>query len=368
MTKLTKDQLDFLEHYNLPLSRVLDATGMPRSLYQRRMADGGYVVAMGVTPCKRGHSLRKKSGHCVQCSPANLGYEARYNDPGEVYVAHSAKNNLTKIGSTASSVQSRIDQINSDRYGGINDWRFHWSCKCDHAGRVESETHQALHSFRAEGRSYFKSGSEVLCNEIFSCSLTQAVSAVERAVAAKFISVKQRNQQTEISRNSQNALTIAKFASELGVLSAVLLEQLKAAGVSKHQTKDSLTETDKTQLLEYLRGIHGAKDEKGKISLPRRQTSEINKSDSTGRPRSIQVEVRKTRVIVRGDLAKKAEPAAFVPLAPAPVLAPVVDAVQHLRQEEARKQAELIARQVAELREKNLSQKAAVLAAGLSEA
>ena len=101
-------------------------------------------------------------------------------------------------------------------------------------------------------------------------------------------------------------MNVEQFASELGVLPAVLLEQLKAAGVRKHQTEDSLTETDKTQLLEYLRRIHGAKDEKGKISLPRRQTSEIKKADSTGKARSIQVEVRKKRVIVKGDLSEKA--------------------------------------------------------------
>ena len=96
-------------------------------------------------------------------------------------------------------------------------------------------------------------------------------------------------------------MNVEQFANELGVLPAVLLEQLQAAGVSKHLTADSLTEKDKTQLLDYLRKIHGAKDEKSKISLPRRQTSEIKKSDSTGKPRSIQVEVRKKRVVVKGD-------------------------------------------------------------------
>src|SRR5574337_1721835 len=130
------------------------------------------------------------------------------------------------------------------------------------------------------------------------------------------------------------SMNVEQFASELGVLPAVLLEQLKAAGVRKHQTEDSLTETDKTQLLEYLRRIHGAREEKSKISLPRRQTSEIKKADSTGKARSIQVEVRKKRVIVRGDLGekapdgiRKAEPAASSALAaPAPVSASVVDA------------------------------------------
>ena len=152
---------------------------------------------------------------------------------------------------------------------------------------------------------------------------------------------------------------VEQFASELGVLPAVLLEQLRAAGVSKNLTVDSLTEKDKTQLLDYLRKIHGTREEKNKISLPRRQTSEIKKSDSSGKARSIQVEVRKKRVLVKGDLDDRAtagKPAEVAPPAPAiaiPVPTPVIDAAQQaLREEEARRQAELIARQTAELREK----------------
>ncbi|SFO20981.1 translation initiation factor IF-2 [Nitrosospira briensis] len=154
-------------------------------------------------------------------------------------------------------------------------------------------------------------------------------------------------------------MNVEQFASELGVLPTVLLEQLRAAGIRKHLTEDSLTENDKTQLLEYLRKIHGAKEEKGRISLPRRQTSEIKKSDSTGKARSIQVEVRKKRVFVKGDLAAVSKTAeAAVPSAPSAVPptsapTPVIDAAQQaLREEEARRQAELIARQTAELREK----------------
>jgi translation initiation factor IF-2 len=159
-------------------------------------------------------------------------------------------------------------------------------------------------------------------------------------------------------------MNVEQFASELGVLPAVLLEQLQAAGVRKHMTEDSLTEKDKTQLLEYLRKIHGAKEEKSRISLPRRQSSEIKKPDSTGKPRSIQVEVRKKRVLVKSDLMagnrdSEAKPPP-APSVPPPVAAPIIDAEQQaLREEEARRQAELIARQTAELREKKLRQKPA---------
>lgn len=90
-------------------------------------------------------------------------------------------------------------------------------------------------------------------------------------------------------------ISVEQFARELGLQPTILLEQLKAAGVKKIMTEDALTEQDKTQLLEYLRKTHGASEAKNKITLTHRQTTEIRKSDSTGRPRTIQIEVRKTR-------------------------------------------------------------------------
>ena len=51
-------------------------------------------------------------------------------------------------------------------------------------------------------------------------------------------------------------MNVEQFASELGVLPTVLLEQLQAAGVRKHMTEDSLTEKDKTQLLIHIQFFH----------------------------------------------------------------------------------------------------------------
>jgi translation initiation factor IF-2 len=136
---------------------------------------------------------------------------------------------------------------------------------------------------------------------------------------------------------------VAQFAKELGVPSGKLLEQLQAAGVDKKLMEETpLTEQDKTQLLEYLRRMHGTQESKNKITLTRRQTSEIKKSDATGKPRTIQVEVRKKRVFVKRETPQAPE----VEAAPAPA---VLDAQQAaLREEEARKQAELISRQAAD--------------------
>jgi len=146
-------------------------------------------------------------------------------------------------------------------------------------------------------------------------------------------------------------ISVVQFASELGLPPALLVEQLQAAGVQKALDEDTvLTEVDKAQLLEYLRQAHGAREPKTRITLTRRQTTEIKKSDSTGKARTIQVEVRKKRVFVKRDAG------APEPLTPEPVAAPVIDEMQQAkRDEEARQQAELSARQAEEVRAKQTS-------------
>src|SRR5258706_2473304 len=148
--------------------------------------------------------------------------------------------------------------------------------------------------------------------------------------------------------------SVAQFASELKVPPSVLLEQLRAAGVEKRVPEDALSEQDKSRLLEYLRRAHGSIESKNKITLTRRQTSEIKKSDSmTGKARTIQVEVRKKRVFVKRD-APEPMPEAPAP-APAPVVpaAPAIDTRElELRKEEERRQQHLAELQAQELRDK----------------
>jgi translation initiation factor IF-2 len=149
-------------------------------------------------------------------------------------------------------------------------------------------------------------------------------------------------------------MNVEQFANELKVPSGLLVEQLQAAGVSVKGASDELSDQDKTRLLDYLRDKHGAKAPKTKITLTRKQTSEIKTADSTGKSRTIQVEVRKKRVLV-----KREAPAPAEEVTPAQVeeavsaTAPVIDAEElKTREEESRRQAELRAIQEAELKAK----------------
>jgi translation initiation factor IF-2 len=125
--------------------------------------------------------------------------------------------------------------------------------------------------------------------------------------------------------------TVEQFAGELKLPTALLLEQLKSAGVHKSSAEDQLSEADKAALLDHLRKEHGTLAPKSKITLTRKSSTEIKKTDNTGKARTIQVEVRKKRVIEQREdeveLAVQEEivPAVEVPVAPVVEVEPIVE-------------------------------------------
>ncbi len=145
---------------------------------------------------------------------------------------------------------------------------------------------------------------------------------------------------------------VAQFAAELKMPAGVLLEQLQAAGVQKASEDDALSEADKARLLDHLRKSHGSADtDKRKITLTRRHTSEIKQSDATGKARTIQVEVRKKRVFVKRDEA--GDGTADAAAAAEQETVAVDDSAElQRREEEARREAELLEKQAQELRER----------------
>ena len=132
--------------------------------------------------------------------------------------------------------------------------------------------------------------------------------------------------------------TVAQFAEQLKRPAATLIEQLESAGVAKKSPNDELTEPDKERLLEFLRESHGtAGTERKKITITRKSTSEIKQADSSGKARTIQVEVRKKRVFVKRDDSQSQEDAAAE--------AAAAEAELHRREEEAQKKADELRQQ-----------------------
>ncbi len=150
--------------------------------------------------------------------------------------------------------------------------------------------------------------------------------------------------------------TVAELAAELNKPTSLLLEQLSASGVPKTSGNDPVSESDKQMLLGHLKASHGtAGGERKKITLVKKSTSEIKQADSTGRARTIQVEVRKKRTFIkRDDEVVVPEPTPV----PEPA-APVIDTEELARREEdARRQAELLRRQEEELTQKRQQREA----------
>ncbi|MBL8393667.1 MAG: translation initiation factor IF-2 [Candidatus Accumulibacter sp.] len=127
--------------------------------------------------------------------------------------------------------------------------------------------------------------------------------------------------------------SVAQFATQLKMPAGSLLEQLQKAGVAKKQADDLLSEQDKSRLLDYLRRSHGQAEAKTKITLTRKETTEIRQQDSHGKSHTVQVEVRKKRVLVKRDAVDgRAEPPRQVSAA-APDELPLVEPVVEVARE-----------------------------------
>ena len=140
--------------------------------------------------------------------------------------------------------------------------------------------------------------------------------------------------------------TVAEFAAELNKSPQELLDQFQSAGVPKTDASDSVSESDKLKLRDFLRGNAGVGTRK-KIVLTKKSTSEIKQADATGKARTIQVEVRKKRTLIQREDTETTPVAAE-----APAVAVIDTAELQRREEEARRQAELIRRQEEDLAER----------------
>ena len=301
MNNLIEGHREFLDKFKILDSLVLNGTGMEKSLIVETMKNEGYLVVVGVDACYQNHSIRKKSWHCVECDPKRLNFQGKFNKKSTVYIAESKISKLIKIGIGENPLE-RVKQHNYYKYAGISDWTLAVSMQCEGAGRVEYDSHTALSVHKVSDKYYYKNCTKIYCQEVFDCTLLDAKLAVENASGKFFLTngIKEARKlilpKVAATENLKCFNTsVAQFAAELGLPTALLLDQLKSAGVVKSTLEDKLEESDKSALLKYLRKEHGADSApKSKITLTRKSNTEIKKNDSSGRARTIQVEVRKT--------------------------------------------------------------------------
>ncbi len=107
-------------------------------------------------------------------------------------------------------------------------------------------------------------------------------------------------------------VTVKEYADVIGITVERLQEQLQEAGISDRNADDSLSDSEKAELLGFLRRKHGKDDssEPRKITLKRKTVSELKvpvSSQGRGKPRSktVSVEFRKKRTYAKRSMLEE---------------------------------------------------------------
>ena len=111
-----------------------------------------------------------------------------------------------------------------------------------------------------------------------------------------------------------STITIKDFAKQIGIEPERLVKQLNDAGVSGKTVKDSLRDEEKRTLLEFLRGGSSTDTPaaevgatRGKITLKKKTSSEIQQTTKTGVARTVQVQTKKRRTFVKREVLEQEE-------------------------------------------------------------
>lgn len=107
-----------------------------------------------------------------------------------------------------------------------------------------------------------------------------------------------------------SGVTVAQFAETLKVSVERLLVQLEEAGVAVGGADDIISDDAKMELLNHLRQSHGRKAESDsvaprKITLNRRDKTELKLAGGQGKTRTVNVEVRRKKSYIKRDVLEE---------------------------------------------------------------
>ncbi len=194
MNGLTYEQKEFLKKHNIPLNKVFDAKGLSQPEYRLKMKSLDKLIAFNVTPCRKaGHTLKTRSGHCVQCKPANIEFQGRSDSSGVVYIAGTQKGKIIKCG-YSKAFEIRSESLNRTGYGSFNDWEILFVIKSAIAGHIELEIKSLLRAYSIVSE-YNHDGNDHDAGEIFQCSYS-------KAKATLIDLCKDRNHEIEIQKDT----------------------------------------------------------------------------------------------------------------------------------------------------------------------
>lgn len=161
---LTRKERAFLRHHKIDESSLFDARRYSSKGWGNIARDLNLEFGVGAT-CKDGHRIRARSGHCVVCSPKNIGYMKRETQPGYVYIASSRAGRIHKVGSTV-DYRDREARLQREAPAGFTDWIIVAWFASPEAQRDERKLQSALSEYRIAA-TYQKSTGTVNSRELF---------------------------------------------------------------------------------------------------------------------------------------------------------------------------------------------------------
>ncbi len=180
MTEFTDDELRFLAHHGVSPDEVYDGRFQSTWLWKMRAKEEGKELVLGSRCRARGHRLRTRAGHCVQCDPRKIAYLRRYSSPGFVYIAGSLEGRVLKI-ETGEDAWDRVSRLSTIKYAGFDDWTLVAHVGVTEGGKVEASALALLYNYRTS-RLYTKDGSTQEAIELLrSCPFSVAVKALGEA-------------------------------------------------------------------------------------------------------------------------------------------------------------------------------------------
>ena len=172
---MNEETQKFLEKHKITQGEVFDAQGKSISELKEWMKLQNILFAYNTNECPSGHTIRARSGHCIECNTATIAFAKRSVETGNVYLAGSISKEFIKIGMSTEQLDKRIGKLNSKRVGNTDDWVVIKSVKCDFANQHELAIHALMRKYKVDGEKY----GDIESKELFRCSFEKANSVLK---------------------------------------------------------------------------------------------------------------------------------------------------------------------------------------------
>jgi hypothetical protein len=176
---ITNEEFAFLAEHKIHWENLFDARDRTATGWDKEAKNLGIDFGLS-KPCYKGHRLRDRKGHCIQCQTSHIAFIRRASATGFVYIAVSRKSKLYKIGSTIDYKQ-RKKALQREAYAGSDDWVMICVCRVKNSGKVEFEIHKKLVEFKV-GATYKNAGKEISATEVIKTNLTNVWQAYQTSV------------------------------------------------------------------------------------------------------------------------------------------------------------------------------------------